>query len=90
MDYAVTLLEKGLRDVVATRGYLLANTWKQLPNLELLKVDYQIETIKNAIEFLKYRKRKLDSEIITILAEQHNLSETVVRNTVNEKSKYGR
>lgn len=90
MNYAVILLERGLVDVQKTRDYLFACNWTRQPNWELIKVDYQIETIKNEIDFIKNRNRKTESEIIKIIANEHRVDQNKVREVVNEKPKYGR
>lgn len=89
MNYAVTLLKNGLKDVQLTYNYLFACNWKQTPNHELIKVDYQIHQIKNAIQFLKTNTRRTDIEIFRELAHIHNVGVETVRKTVNEPKKFG-
>ena len=90
MNYAVVLLEKGLKDVIDTRGYIVAQTFPSPITDELIKIDYQIETIKNAIEFLKYNTRRTETQLYIEIANKHNITKERVRFVVTEPKKYGK
>lgn len=90
MNYAVVLLEKGLKDVIDTRGYIVAHTFPSPITDELIKIDYQIETIKNAIEFLKFNTRRTETQLYIEIANKHNITKERVRFVVTEPKKYGK
>jgi hypothetical protein len=89
MNYALILLEKGLKEVVETRKYIVADTFPSPINNELIKIDYQIETVKNAIEFLKHNTRRTNTQIIEEIAKKYDLSRSDVATLIEEKPKFG-
>lgn len=90
MNYAVVLLEKGLKEVIDTRGYIVAHTFPSPINDELIKIDYQVETIKNAIEFLKFNTKRTEMQIFIDIGKKHNLSKHEVKWIVTETVKFGK
>jgi predicted transcriptional regulator len=55
----------------------------------LIKIDYQIETVKNAIEFLKHNTRRTNTQIIEEIAKKYDLSRSDVATLIEEKPKFG-
>lgn len=89
MNYAIKILENGVKEIIETRNLIVANAFPHNPIDELIKLDYQIENIKNVIQFEKTNTRKTKNDIIRELSKTHGISTYLIENLI-KPSKFGK
>lgn len=93
MRFSIKYLQRGLNELTVARDFIIANEFSRLkkrvvPNLEIIKLDYEIEHIREVIRSIESGHKYKEQNVLDEIIKSHGVTKKEILNLINDKSKY--